>query len=293
MTMTADPLVATTTAGNVGRRGAPNRRVAKLWLAFVSFAILAAIVVAAPLLGEHGLRSHLFLRILPPSLAHPFGTDAMGRDMLARTVKGLSLSLWIGLIASAASTAISLTLALAAVTFGRIADAVVGVFVDVCLGLPHLVLLVLICFALGGGSRAVIIAVALTHWPRLTRILRAEILQILASDYIAASRGFGKSWAYIALRHLVPHVIPQLLVGFLLLFPHAILHEAGLTFLGFGLEPSTPAVGVLLAESMRYLTAGDWWLGLFPGLALVVVVLSFDALADGVRALSSPRATQD
>jgi peptide/nickel transport system permease protein len=139
----------------------------------------------------------------------------------------------------------------------------------------------------------VIIAVALTHWPRLTRILRAEILQVLTSDYIAASRHFGKSWGFIAHRHLIPHVVPQLLVGFLLLFPHAILHEAGLTFLGFGLEPSKPAIGVLLSESMRYLTAGYWWLGLFPGLALVIVVLAFDGLADGVRALFTPRAAQD
>ena len=291
--MSADPLVAATPAAAIDLRRAPNRRAGKLWLALISFVILAGIIIAAPLLGEHGLRSDFALRTLPPTFAHPFGTDVLGRDMFARTVKGLSLSLWIGLIASATSTLISLTLALAAVTFGRIADAAVGILVDICLGLPHLVLLILICFALGGGSRAVIIAVALTHWPRLTRILRAEILQVLSSDYIAASRSFGKSWGYVAFRHLIPHVVPQLLVGFLLLFPHAILHEAGLTFLGFGLEPSTPAVGVLLAESMRYLTAGYWWLGLFPGLALVSVVLSFDGLADGVRALFSPRATQD
>jgi peptide/nickel transport system permease protein len=155
------------------------------------------------------------------------------------------------------------------------------------------VLLVLICFALGGGTQAVIIAVAFTHWPRLTRILRAEILQIMTSDYVSVSRRFGKTWGFIARRHLIPLLMPQLLVGFLLLFPHAILHEAGLTFLGFGLEPSKPAIGVLLSESMRSLTAGYWWLGVFPGLALVLVVLAFDGLADGVRAISSPRSAQD
>jgi peptide/nickel transport system permease protein len=292
--MSLDPLiVAEPQVAAIEASGRTNRRVGKLWLAAISLAVLLAIVIGAPLLGEHGLRSSLVVRNLAPSLDHLFGTDALGRDMFARTVKGLALSVWIGLIASCTSTVISLLLALAAVTLGRLADAIVGILVDMCMGLPHLVLLVLICFALGGGTDAVIIAVALTHWPRLTRILRAEILQVLTSDYIAASRHFGKSWGFIAHRHLIPHVVPQLLVGFLLLFPHAILHEAGLTFLGFGLEPSKPAIGVLLSESMRYLTAGYWWLGLFPGLALVIVVLAFDGLADGVRALFTPRAAQD
>ncbi|HLH97988.1 MAG TPA: ABC transporter permease [Xanthobacteraceae bacterium] len=270
-----------------------NRRAAKLWLAAISLVLLLAVVVGAPLLGDAGLRLDLAARTLAPSWQHLFGTDAVGRDMFCRTIKGLSLSLWVGLLASGASTIISLSLALAAVSLGRIADAAVGVLVDMFMGLPHLVLLVMICFALGGGTHAVIVAVALTHWPRLTRILRAEILQVLTSDYVAASRRFGRSAAFVAWRHLIPHVVPQLLVGFLLLFPHAILHEAGLTFLGFGIEPSKPAVGVLLAESMRYLTAGDWWLGVFPGVALVTIVLAFDGLADGVRALFSPHAAQD
>ena len=213
--------------------------------------------------------------------------------MFARTVKGLSLSLWVGLLASCTSTMISLSLALAAASLERLAEVAVGVLVDTFMGLPQLVLMVMICFALGGGTHAVIIAVALTHWPRLTRVLRAEILQVLTSEYVAASHRFGKSRGFVAPRHLIPHVIPQLLLGFLLLFPHAILHEAGLTFLGFGIEPSKPAIGVLLAESMRYLTAGYWWLGVFPGLALVVIVLAFDGLADGVRAVFSSHTAQD
>jgi peptide/nickel transport system permease protein len=292
--MSIDPLVAHGERTIVFReRSSSNRRIRKLWLAGLCLAVLAGVVVGAFLIGDQDLRSNLAERTLRPSLTHLFGTDALGRDMLGRTLKGLSLSLWVGLLASIISTAISLILALSALIFGRFADTVVGILVDMCLGLPHLVLLVLICFALGGGTHAVIIAVALTHWPRLTRILRAEVLQVMTSDYIAASRQFGKSWTFIARRHLIPHLVPQLLVGFLLLFPHAILHEAALTFVGFGLEPSKPAIGVLLAESMRYLTAGYWWLGVFPGLALVAVVLAFDGVADGLRTVFSPRAAQD
>jgi len=160
------------------------------------------------------------------------------------------------------------------------------------MGLPHLVLLILISFALGGGTTAVIIAVAVTHWPRLTRILRAETLQLRHADFIIASRRMGKSWAYIGRHHFLPHLWPQLLVGLVLLFPHAILHEAGLTFIGFGLEPSKPAIGVLLSDSMRYLMAGKWWLGLFPGLCLLTLVLCFDAIGNGLRLLADPRQEQ-
>jgi peptide/nickel transport system permease protein len=119
------------------------------------------------------------------------------------------------------------------------------------------------------------------------------MLQILDSDYVKVSRRFGRSWGFVARRHLLPHVAPQLLVGTLLMFPHAILHEAGLSFLGFGVEPSTPAIGVMLAESMRYLTAGHWWLGVFPGLALLLIVLVLDGAGTGLRILVSPRDTQD
>lgn len=291
--MTADLLASDAVAIASPPLPRRNRRLARLTLAAISLAVFAAVLLGAPLLGDLGLRTDLPAHTLPPSATHPFGTDALGRDMFARTIKGLALSFWVGLIASSISTVISLMLAVAAVTLGRFADAAVGALVDVTMGLPHLVLLVLICFALGGGTDAVIVAVALTHWPRLTRILRAEILQSLASDYVAASRHFGKSWGFVASRHLIPQVIPQLCVGFVLLFPHAILHEAGLTFLGFGLEPGTPAVGVLLAEAMRDLTAGYWWLGAFPGLCLVILVLAFDGLADGLRTLFGARGAQE
>jgi peptide/nickel transport system permease protein len=258
-----------------------------------SAALILAVLAAAPLLGDLGLRTDLLARIRPPSLAHVFGTDPLGRDVFGRTVKGLSISLWIGLGAAAASAAIALALAIVATTGGRRADATVSFLIDMGLGLPHLVLLILISFALGGGRMAVVVAVGATHWPRLARILRAEMLQILDSDYVKVSRRFGRSWAFVARRHLLPHVAPQMLVGMLLLFPHAILHEAGLTFLGFGIEPSTPAIGVMLAESMRYLTAGYWWLGIFPGLALLVTVLALDGAGTGLRMLVSPRETQD
>lgn len=269
-----------------------NNRTLTLVAAGLGGLLLFGVVLGAMLLGDYGVIPDFSTRLAPPSLAHWFGTDQLGHDMLARTIHGLNLSLWVGLLAASISVVIAALLALFATTCGRWADAVVGFLVDAAMGLPHLVLLILISFALGGGTTAVIVAVAITHWPRLTRILRAEILQLRHADYVAASRRMGRSWLFIGRHHFLPHLVPQLLVGLVLLFPHAILHEAALTFIGFGLEPTKPAIGVLLSDSMRYLMAGKWWLGLFPGLCLLLVVLCFDALGNGLRLLADPRQEQ-
>ncbi len=280
--MSANPAGA-----RLGVAAGPAHPVAAL-LALMLVLVLAVLAVS-PWLGSAGIRSDFDARLLPPSLAHPFGTDAMGRDMLARTVRGLSASLRIGTLAAAISCALALALALASLA-GRGADALVSFLVDAALGLPHLVLLILISFALGGGTPAVVLAVALTHWPRLTRILRAELLQVRDAPYVEASRAFGRTWGHVALRHVLPHLVPQLAVGLVLLFPHAILHEAALTFLGFGLEPSQPAIGLLLADAMRHLGAGSWWLGVFPGLCVLVLVLCFDAIGAAARSWADPSA---
>jgi peptide/nickel transport system permease protein len=269
-----------------------GNRVWTLTAAAIGAAVIFGVVAGSVLLGGHGIDADFSARLQGPSPAHWFGTDQLGHDMLARTIHGLNVSLWVGLVAASLSVVIAALLATFATTCGRWADAVVAFLVDAAMGLPHLVLLILISFALGGGTTAVIIAVAVTHWPRLTRILRAEILQLRNADYIVASRRMGKSWAYIGRHHFLPHLWPQLLVGLVLLFPHAILHEAGLTFIGFGLEPSKPAIGVLLSDSMRYLMAGKWWLGLFPGFCLLAIVLCFDAIGNGLRLLADPRQEQ-
>jgi peptide/nickel transport system permease protein len=251
------------------------------------------IFLSAWLYGEQGLETNLELRKLPPCWEHPFGTDWLGRDMFARTLKGLRISLGIGLTAATCSSFIALLLGLAAAMSGRKVDIMVTWFVDVCMSVPHLVLLILISFVCGGGAKGVIIAVTASHWPSLTRIIRAEVLQLRSSDYIKLSRQLGKSPYWIARHHLLPHVAPQFLVGLLLLFPHTILHAAGLTFLGFGMSPHTPAIGVLLAESMRYLSMGLWWLAVAPGVALIMSVKAFDILGNNFRALLDPRTSHE
>ncbi|CCH48383.1 ABC transporter permease [Pseudodesulfovibrio piezophilus] len=255
--------------------------------------LFSAIFIGAWLYGEQGELTHLMLRKLPPSFDHPFGTDWLGRDMLARTLKGLRISLFVGLSAAGCSSIIALLLGLAAATMGKTVDTVVTWLVDVTIATPHLVLLILISFALGGGIKGVIIAVAVSHWPALTRIIRAEVMQLQTAEYVQLSQQLGKGTLFIARHHMLPHVIPQFTVGLLLLFPHAILHAAALTFLGFGMSPHTPAVGVLLAESMRSLSMGLWWLAVAPGIALVITVKAFDILGMNVRTILDPRTCRE
>jgi peptide/nickel transport system permease protein len=163
----------------------------------------------------------------------------------------------------------------------------------VVIATPHLVMLILISFSLGGGATGVIMAVALSHWTRLARIVRAEIMQLKNADYVRLSRRLGRKPLWIARHHLLPNLLPQFLVGLILLFPHAIMHAAGLTFLGFGLPPHMPAIGVLLSEAMRHISTGYWWLAVAPGVALLFFVKLFDLLGGAVRMLAAPKTSQE
>ena len=255
----------------------------------VALFFLTAIIVGASFNDERGLTTSLNLRHLAPCWQHPFGTDWLGRDMFSRTLLGLRTSLGIGLTAAFISSMIALFLGLAAATLGRTVDTVISLTVDALISTPHLVLLLLISFACGGGAKGIIIAVAFSHWPSLTRIIRAEVMQLRSSDYVQLSKKLGKSHWFIARHHMLPHVAPQFLIGLLLLFPHSILHAAALTFLGVGMSPHLPEIGALLAESMRYLSMGYWWLAIAPGVALIFTVKLFDILGSRVRTLLDPK----
>lgn len=269
-----------------------NQRRRAILQASAAALILIGLLTAAALVGDRSLETNLEIRNLAPALEHLFGTDWLGRDMLARTLKGLATSLQVGAIGASASVLIAVAAGLTA-TLGKTADTVISWVIDLFLSVPHLVTLILISFVCGGGMRGVVIGVALTHWPSLARLIRAEALQLQSADYIRISRHFGKSGWWIASRHMLPHLLPQIMIGFLMLFPHAILHEASITFLGLGLSPHQPAIGIILSESMRYLSTGMWWLALFPGLALLMTVRLFDRLGSRLRSLLDPREFQD
>ncbi len=269
-----------------------NRRLT-LAACVLAAAALVAIVVAGLLVADRATVSDFAVKNQAPSLAHPFGTDQLGRDMFLRTLAGLSTSVLVGLLAAGVSSVIALVLGTAAALGGKKVDAVVTWLIDLMMGVPHIVLLILISYALGRGFWGVAIGVAVTHWPSLTRVVRAEVMQCRESTYVACARKLGVGRVRIAVRHMLPYVLPQYIVGLVLLFPHAILHEAAVTFLGFGLPPEQPAIGVILSESMTYLSAGMWWLAVFPGLALIATVLLFDVAGSNLRRLVDPHSSQE
>lgn len=269
-----------------------NRRMKTMTMTGAALLMILLILLGDMLIPADSLRTDFSQQGMMPSVAHLFGTDWLGRDMFLRTIKGLALSIKIGILASTASTLIALLLGVCAAVLGKKTDAFISWLTDLFLGIPHLVLLILISFALGGGVKGVIIGVALTHWPSLTRIIRAEVLQLKNTAYVRASLRFGKSPLYVARKHLLPHLLPQLMVGLILLFPHAVLHEAAITFLGFGLDPARPAIGIILSESMGYLSSGFWWLAFFPGLGLLIVIRMFDAIGENLHLLSNPQSGQ-
>ncbi len=258
-------------------------------LQLIIILILLTITVSGAVMPKEAYSHNYDNKNLPPSLEHPFGTDFMGRDMFCRTIKGLSVSIWIGISASVFSALIALALGIFSAYIGGITDKITLLLIDIFMGIPHLVLLMLISFAVGKGLKGVVIGVIFTHWPALTRVIRGEVLVIKESYYVKAASKFGKGSFEIAVRHILPHALPQFVVGLILLFPHAIAHEASITFLGFGLSVDQPAVGVILAEAMKYMATGNWWLVLFPGLSLVAVIMLFFALGDRVNAILEPK----
>ena len=220
--------------------------------------VLLVIFISGTLIDAN-LPTDFSIKMQPPSFAHIFGTDWMGRDMFIRTIKGLSLSIMIGIGASIISSIIATLLAFLA-SINKFCDSFVSWLIDLFASIPHILLIMMISIALGKGAFGVIMAVAFSHWVNLTRVLRAEVLQINTSEYVALSKRFGKSKLWIAKEHILPLILSQIFVGTLL----------------------------ILSESMTYLAMGAWWLAFFPGIALLIVVLLFDIIGDNLKRLFDP-----
>lgn len=270
-----------------------NRRTKVLIYTILIALVVIAAFVAGRLIPDSAVAPDFSNTKLPPSWEHPFGTDWLGRDLFLRTLKGLSVSLTIGAVASLISAVAAVLIGIAAATGSKAVDGFITWLIDLVMGVPHIVLIILISFACGRGLKGLLIGISVTHWTSLARLIRGEVLQLKSQQYIAVSRRLGKSSGWILVRHLIPHLVPQFIVGLVLMFPHAILHEAAISFLGYGLPPEQPAIGIILSESMKYLSAGMWWLAVFPGLLLVIIVLLVDRLGDNLRMIIDPYSAQE
>lgn len=265
-----------------------NRRKRVLFGIGFSLVFLAAVCIAGVTCTESARVTDFSRKNIAPGIPYLFGTDWLGRDMLMRTLKGMSLSIFIGMLSAVISAVLALIMGVASATMGKKVDGMITWLIDLIMGIPHMLLLILISVAMGKGLKGVVIGVAFTHWTSLARLIRAEVMQLKESPYIKIAEKLGKSKWYIARKHMLPHLVPQFIVGLVLIFPHAILHESSITFLGFGLSTEQPAIGIILSEAMKYLVTGKWWLALFPGIFLVLTVVLFYVLGESLRKLIDP-----
>lgn len=268
-----------------------NLRTKTLVITIVACLILISVFLSNFFIDASSLTTNFGYINQPPSFEHWFGTDWMGRDMFTRTILGLGLSIGVGAFASAISTVVAIVLGVLS-SVNEVADEFVAALIDLFGSIPHVLLIILVSISFGGGYYGVIMGVGLTHWTPLARILRAEIKKIKTTEFVKLSYELGRSKWFVAKKHILPLVISQIIVGVILMFPHAIMHEASISFLGFGLPPHQPAIGIILAESMHYLSLGCWWLAFYPGLSLLLLVLLFDLIGENVHKLLDPQSAQ-
>lgn len=268
-----------------------NLRTKTLLITAIAAIILISVFLSNFFIDSSSLTTNFSNINQAPSFEHLFGTDWMGRDMFTRTLLGLGISIGVGAFASLISTIVAIVLGVLS-SVSTLVDEFVAAVIDLFGSIPHILLIILVSLAFGGGYYGVIMAVGLTHWTPLARVLRAEIKKIRTTEYVKLSEEFGKSKLWIAKKHIFPLIISQIIVGVILMFPHAIMHEASISFLGFGLPPHEPAIGIILAESMKYLSMGYWWLAFYPGLSLLLLVLLFDLIGENVHKLLDPQSAQ-
>ncbi|CAM5645912.1 MULTISPECIES: ABC transporter permease [Streptomyces] len=279
--------------GTVWRSYGTDRRSTRTVRVRVSAALVAVTVLAVllvpPLVQLDQQAVDLQAKLLPPSWAHPFGTDDLGRDLLLRCVYGLRVSLLVGVAAALAATLIGTAVGAAAGALGGWADRGLMRLVDTLSSVPHLLLGIFIVAMFRPGVWPVVVSVALTHWLSTARIVRAEVLSLRARPFIDAAVSGGASRWRVAIRHLLPGVLPQAALAAVLMVPHAMWHESALSFLGLGLPTHLASLGNLIQGARGSLLAGQWWPTLFPGLLIIVPTLAIAGLAGAWRERINPR----
>lgn len=264
-----------------------NQRTKALIIFIISILFLFLVVMRSFFISEANLATNMEVTSQAPSLAHPFGTDWLGRDVYTRTLAGLRISLIVGAVASAISTVIGVGLGLLS-SIHPLFDSLVDWLINLFLTVPYIVVAILVSVIMGRGFVGIIIAIGITHWAPFARLVRSRTKEIMSSSYIEVSKKLGHHSVWIARQHILPQLIPLIFLNLTLTFPQAILHEAELTLLGFGLPPHRPAIGIILAESIQSLSSGEWWLIVFPGLSLLLVVLAIQQTGENIRKLMDP-----
>lgn len=269
------------------RRALLNRGIVLFGIVVVTMLILTAIL--APLLAPYDpYKQNLSESLLHPNKEHLLGTDLLGRDTLSRVIYGTRTSLMVGVIAVGVAATIGMTLGLIAGYFGGATFAVIMRFMDALMSIPMIALALIIASMLGGGLKNVMIALGIGLMPGYTRLMCGQVLSAKENEYIVASRAIGSSHTRIMLRHILPNCFPPLIVLMTMMLGTTILAEAGLSFLGIGIEPPGAAWGAMVSDGYRYLLTNPV-LSFAPGVAVMLVVFAFNMVGDGLRDALDPR----
>ena len=269
-----------------------------MWRSFRNPLTLAGILIIGALVGialvasliapADPTRTNLEIRFDPPTRAHPFGTDQLGRDILSRVIYGTRVSLRIAILAAVIATTIGAPLGIISGYFrGRVDDFLMRL-TDMFMAFPRLILAMAIAAALRPSLENVIIAISIAAWPAYARLARSVTLALREETFVEAARALGAGSPRILTRHVLPGVLSPMVIQISLDMGGIILTAAGLGFIGVGAQPPTPEWGVMIAEGRNYITQ-QWWVSTFPGIAIALVVFGFNLLGDGIRDLLDPR----
>ena len=264
-----------------------NRLTLIAGLVLVAFVVLA---IVGPWVAPYDpLLTNAKLTLAHPSLGHPFGADALGRDILSRVIVATQLDMTMAIGAVAISFALGTWLGALAGYFGGWIEVLTGRLMDTIMAFPLFVLAMGIVAALGNSVANIVLATAIINLPFYARFARAEISARRDLAYVEAAKMSGHSGLAILLSHLIPNILPTMMVQASLNLGWAILNAAGLSFIGLGVRPPTPEWGIMVSEGASYIFSGEWWTFAFPGFALVLAVFCFNLIGDGLRDIIDPR----
>ncbi len=228
-------------------------------------------------------------KLASPSWEHPFGTDLFGRDILTRVIYGTRISLAIALASTIISMIIGVFLGACAGYFGGWVDSIISWLVNVIYSFPFLLFIIAIVAYLPPSMWLTFIAIGCVNWMRYARLIRGQFLSLREKEFVEAARALGANDFAIMFKHLLPNALSPIIVNATLGMGGIIMLEASLTFLGFGTQPPTPSWGNMISEGQRWLSSGQWWWAIFPGIAISLTVLGFNLLGDGLRDALDPR----
>jgi peptide/nickel transport system permease protein len=277
------------TSGRAGRAWRRLRRNPLAVAGAVAVVVLGAVALLAPVAAPYD-PTEIDVRaiLLPPSWAHPMGTDGLGRDVFSRMMHGARISLLVGFVAVGIASVIGVVLGAIAGYAGGRTDAIIMRLVDIMLCFPTFFLILAVIAFLDPSIWNIMVVIGVTGWMGVCRLVRAEFLSLRERDYVLAARSLGVPPPRLIFRHILPNAMAPVFVAFVLGVAGAILVESALSFLGIGVQPPTPSWGNILTEGKDTLEIA-WWLSVFPGTAILVTVLSYNLLGEGLRDALDPR----